>query len=144
MPAADLSIAKSVSQGPNNTLTLTLTFTLLISNAGPDSAHGATYDDPLPAGFTLTGTPSCATTSGGAVCGTVNSSATDVNGPVTTFPANSSVTVTITGAAAHGATISNTATVAPPSGVTDPNMGNNTSTASGTAMPERLQNFDVN
>jgi len=97
----------------------------------------------LPATVTLTGIPSCSVASGAAVCANPGVSGNDVSGTVPTFPANSSVTITITGTATNGQDVSNTATVAPPSGVTDPNLNDNSSTVSGSAMPVKLQNFDV-
>ena len=137
-PGADVSMVKGIVISGNQ-----ITYTLLISNTGPDSADAATYDDMVPATVTLVGPPTCSVTSGAAVCATPNVSGNDVSGAVPTFPANSSVTITITGTATNGADVSNTASVAPPNGVTDPNPGNNTSTITGTALPVKLQNFDV-
>jgi uncharacterized repeat protein (TIGR01451 family) len=136
--SADVAVVKSLVTSGN-----TVTYTLLISNNGPNVADGATFTDNVPATVTLSGTPTCATTSGGAVCGTVNVAGNTVSGSVTTFPSNSSVTVTINGTTTNGATIDNTATVSPPSGTTDPTPTNNNSTATGTGLPVRLQSFDV-
>jgi uncharacterized repeat protein (TIGR01451 family) len=136
--SADLVMGKSLVTSGN-----TVTYTLLITNNGPNAADGATYTDNVPATVTLTGTPTCAPASGSPVCGAVNVAGNTVSGSVTTFPSNSSVTVTISGTTTNGATIDNTATVSPPAGTIDPNNANNSSTATGVGLPVRLQSFDV-
>ncbi|MFC4820680.1 DUF7507 domain-containing protein [Dokdonella ginsengisoli] len=121
-PVADLSIVKTgpaaVASGG------TVTYTLTVANAGPSSADGATVSDPLPAG--LSGASAvCGGESGGAVCGAFD---TTVAGTIATLPAGGSATITITATApTQAGTLSNTATVAPPAGVTDPQPANDTS-----------------
>jgi len=136
--SAELALVKSLVTSGN-----TVTYTLLITNNGPNAADGATFTDVVPATVTITGTPTCTPTTGSPVCATVNVAGNTVSGSVTTFPASSSVTVTITGTTTNGATIDNTATVSPPAGTGDPTPNNNSSTATGVGLPVRLQEFDV-
>jgi len=57
-PAADLSVTKSVDN-PFPTLGSTITYTVTVSNAGPDAATNVVVSDPLPAGLTyVSDTPS--------------------------------------------------------------------------------------
>ncbi|MBO9663638.1 MAG: DUF11 domain-containing protein, partial [Dokdonella sp.] len=126
VPASvDVSITKSgpatVSAGG------TITYTLVVANAGPDQANGTTYSDAVPAGITGVGA-SCGTPVGGAVCANPSVTGNTVSGTVPTLPANGSVTITITGTApAEATTLTNTATVTPPAGSDDPTPGNDTS-----------------
>jgi len=126
---ADVSVVKA---GPASvTAGSPITYTLTVSNAGPSSANGTTFNDVVPAAITGV-TASCGSAAGGAVCpASVNVSGNTVSGAVPTLPPNSSVVVTITGttsASSNGAPLTNTATVAPPAGATDPTSANNTST----------------
>lgn len=123
----DLSITKA---GPTTTVAgTTISYVLTLTNAGPGSAGGATFSDAAPTG--LTGVSAVCQNAAGGVSGCVATvSGTNViTGTVGTFPSGGSVQVLITGtvpAAATG-TLSNQATVSPPSGLTDPTPGNNTS-----------------
>ena len=135
--SANLTMAKSLVTSGN-----TVTYTLVITNNGPNAADGATYSDPVPATVSLV-SESCTPTSGSPTCGAVNVAGNTVSGSITTFPASSSVTVTISGTTTNGADVSNSATVAPPGGTNDPNPGDNSSTATGTGLPVKLQSFDV-
>jgi uncharacterized repeat protein (TIGR01451 family) len=124
-PSANLGIVKS---GPAAVATNgTITYTLVITNAGPDAANNATYSDAVPG--TITGVAaSCGSATGGAVCDTPVVSGNAVSGTIPTLPSGGSVTITITGTApATNQTIINSATVSVPPGVTDPTPGNNTS-----------------
>jgi len=134
--SADLNMAKTLLTSGN-----TVTYTLVITNNGPNAADGATYSDAVPGTVTLV-SESC-TPVGGAACGTPNVAGNTVSGTITTFPASGSVTVTISGTTTNGADVSNTATVIPPGGTTDPNPVDNSSTATGTGLPVKLQSFDV-
>jgi uncharacterized repeat protein (TIGR01451 family)/fimbrial isopeptide formation D2 family protein len=120
---ADLAITKTdgvtaVTAGGSTTYTITA------SNAGPSSATGATVADTFPA--TLTCTWTC-TGAGGGTCTAAGSG--NINDTVN-LPSGGSVTYTasctISGAATG--TLVNTATVAAPAGVTDPNPANNSAT----------------
>jgi len=126
--SADVSIVKS---GPASVISGgAITYTLLVANAGPSAANGATYTDTLPAGITAI-SASCGNAVGGATCASPTVSGSTVSGTVPTLPAGGSVTITIDGTAPFGAaTLTNNATTVPPSNVSDPNSGNNSSTVS--------------
>lgn len=125
---ADLSITKTdgvttVSPGQ------TSTYTIVASNAGPSSATGATVADTFPA--PLTGCTWTCTSAGGGTCtaagsGNINDTVNLPAGGSTTFIAACTVSPSATG------TIANTATVAAPSGTTDPTPGNNSATDTNT------------
>ncbi len=129
--SADLSITKTdgvttVTAGGSTTYTITA------SNAGPSNASGATVADTFPASLTCTWT--CAG-AGGGTCTAAGSG--NINDTVN-LPSGGSVTYTaicaISGAASG--TLSNTATVTAPAGVTDPTPGNNSATDSDTINPQ--------
>jgi uncharacterized repeat protein (TIGR01451 family) len=124
---ADLAISKSalsssVTTGSN------VTYTILVTNNGPDTATSLVVNDQLPAGLTFV---SCNST-GGGVCGGMGN-----NRSVTfaSLPANMSATITIEAtvdcALTDGAEIENTATVSP--ATADSNTNNNSSIAAITA-----------
>jgi uncharacterized repeat protein (TIGR01451 family) len=129
---ADLSITKS--DGVTNVNAGgTTTYTIVVSNAGPSAANGAVFTDPAVANLSVTGV-SCGSASGGAACPTPpNTTVALMQGAgivVPTLPAGGSVTFTVNATVANGATgsISNTATITAPGGVTDPNLANNSAT----------------
>ncbi len=123
--AADLSITKTdgatsvTAGGP-------VSYTLVVSNAGPDAATGAAVVDTLPA--VLTGATWTCTATAGSACGTPSGSgnlATTVNllsGGSATYVVAATVSPSATGS------LVNTATVAAPSGTTDSNTANNSAT----------------
>jgi uncharacterized repeat protein (TIGR01451 family) len=121
----DLSVTKTDytgSYGPgNNTV-----YTVVIYNAGPADVISATISDPVPAGTTITGWT--ATFSGGAT-GNSSGGSGPLSEPVN-IPVYGSITYLITVAIPCSKTGSlvNTATVSPPSGVTDNDPSNNSST----------------
>jgi uncharacterized repeat protein (TIGR01451 family) len=121
--SADLAITKSDGV-TSATAGGSTTYTITASNAGPSSATGATVADTFPAALTCTWT--CAG-AGGGTCTAVGSG--NINNTVN-LPSGGSViytaSCTISGAATGSLT--NTATVTAPAGVTDPTPGNNTST----------------
>ncbi|MEV0191127.1 hypothetical protein AB0I39_21615 [Kitasatospora purpeofusca] len=99
-----------------------LTYTFVVSNAGPAPAVNAAVRDALPSalsGFTWT----CASGGTGSSCGAA--SGTGSPDTTATIAANSSVTYTVTGIvpSATTGTLSNTATVTRPAATTDPNCG---------------------
>nr|BEK70980.1 hypothetical protein KPHV_82070 [Kitasatospora purpeofusca] len=99
-----------------------LTYTFVVSNAGPAPAVNAPVRDALPSalsGFTWT----CASGGAGSTCGAA--SGTGNLDTTATIAANSSVTYTVTGIvpSATTGTLSNTATVTRPAASTDPNCG---------------------
>ena len=123
-PVADLSIVKNdgVSTVTPGSI---VTYTIVMSNAGPSAANGALVNDVLPA--TLLGATWTCVGSGGGTCtasgsGNINDSAS--------LPAGASVTYTLTATLSASATgsLTNTATVSPPPGVSDLNPANNSST----------------
>jgi uncharacterized repeat protein (TIGR01451 family) len=125
---ADLSITKT-DGATTVTAGGSTTYTIVASNAGPSAVTGATVADTFPA--TLTCTWTCAG-SGGGTCTAAGSG--NINDTAVNLPAAGSVTYTATCTVSGSATgtIANTATVAAPAGVTDPNPANNTATDSDT------------
>lgn len=136
VPVADLAIVKS---GPASVAAgATITYTLAISNNGPDPADGATFSDPVPAAITGVNAV-CGSPAGGAACGTVNLAGNLVTGTIAALPSGGSVLITITGTAPLAATLLvNTAIVAPPIDVNDSNPNNNTSTVTTSVPPSAV------
>jgi uncharacterized repeat protein (TIGR01451 family) len=131
---ADLSITKTdgltaISPGSP------VTYTIVVSNAGPDTSNGSIVTDTLPG--TMTGvTWTCGAVTGGATCGAASGSGSPIN-TTANLPPGSSVTYTVSGtlSAAASGTLTNTARViTPASGVSDPTdlsrtgAGNNSAT----------------
>ncbi len=125
---ADLSVAKS---GPSSVLNgETVTYTLTISSVGPNGANGASFVDTLPAGLTNV-SATCTLAINGAVCpASLSASASSVSGIIPALPANGGVTIIIAARMPVGGTdtsLTNNASVSPPSGVTDPIPSSNSS-----------------
>jgi uncharacterized repeat protein (TIGR01451 family) len=113
-----------------------IAYSVVVTNNGPSDANGASFSDPVPAAITGV-TASCGTPTGGAVCGAINLAGNDVTSAITMLPAGASVTFTIGGAApADAATLTNTATITPPTGVTDPDNSNNNSSVATTVSAQ--------
>lgn len=129
--SADVSITKT--DGVTTTVPGgSVTYTITASNAGPGNAPGSTVADTFPAGLT------CAWTCGGAGGGTCAASGNgNISDATVNLPAGGSVTYTANCAIAASATgtLSNTATVAPAAGVTDPSPSNNSATDTDTLTP---------
>jgi uncharacterized repeat protein (TIGR01451 family)/fimbrial isopeptide formation D2 family protein len=131
-PEADLAITKtdgSTTYTPGGTLTYTIT----VTNNGPSNVTGATVTDTFPAAITSaswtctgTGGATCTASGSGNITDTVN------------IPAGEHVTYTVTARVSAGASgnLANTSSVAPPTGVTDPNLDNNTATDTDSQNPE--------
>jgi uncharacterized repeat protein (TIGR01451 family) len=125
--SADLGVTKTdgvTTATPGGSVTYTIT----ASNAGPSNATGATVADTFPASLT------CTWTCVGVVGGTCTASGSGNLNDTVNLPSGGSVTYTASctiSAAAIG-TLSNTATVTAPAGVTDPTPGNNSATDSDT------------
>jgi uncharacterized repeat protein (TIGR01451 family) len=102
------------------------TYTIVATNMGPSNVAGAVISDSFPS--TFNGVTYTATQTGGAA-GFAASGSGNINNIVTMPPA-SSITYKATGTIGASATssISDTATVTPPAGATDPNPTNNTAT----------------
>jgi uncharacterized repeat protein (TIGR01451 family) len=134
-PTADVSILKTAPS--NATPGSAISYTLLISNAGPSSANGTSFLDNV--NSQISGlTASCGSPTNGAACpSTIAIAGNSVSGTIATLPANSSVTITINGTLAASAigSINNTAALTLPSGTVDPTPANNSSTASTNLAP---------
>lgn len=130
-PAPDVAVTQTGTAlvNQNNSATYTVT----VQNNGPTTAHGSTINDSVPANITSV-TISCIA-SGGAVCPTTTGLTSLGNVFIATFPSGSSLVFTITGTASTIGTVTNTATISPPNGSTDPNTGNNTATVNTTVVP---------
>src|SRR5438876_933865 len=105
------------------------TLTVTVTNSGPSTVTGATVSDVLPAGATFVSATNGATYDAGT--NTVSfTTGTLAMGDQTSFLLTLAISPSLTG------TLSNTATVAAPSGVTDTNPGNNSSTDTDQLTPE--------
>lgn len=130
LPQADLSITKSngvSSVKPGDKVV----YTIVASNAGPDTAVGATISDTLPAA--LTGATWTCTAAAGGSCsasgsGNISDSVTLPTGGSVTYKLTATVSSTVTG------TLANTVSVSPPAGTIDPNPSNNSATDSDTVI----------
>lgn len=106
-----------------------ITYTIVITNAGPMSVTNATVMDTFPASInTVSWTCSAANGSCGVLNGSGNISTTVTlsNTGTATFIATGTVDAAATG------TLSNTAIVTPPLGITDQNLDDNSSTVTNT------------
>jgi len=127
---ADLSITKTdgrTTASPGDTIT----YTIVVSNAGPNAANGATVTDTVPAA--LTGPPAwtCVGANGGTC--TANGGP-NINDSVN-LPVGATVTYALTGTVStNPSNLSNTATVAAPAGMGDPNPANNSATDDDTLL----------
>jgi uncharacterized repeat protein (TIGR01451 family) len=123
---ADLRITKT-----NNVTTVTpgglVTYTIVVTNLGPGAVTGATVTDIVPA--VLTGVTWTCVASAGSACpasgtGNISASVDLLSGGTATFTLKGTLSPSATG------TLTNTASVAAPPGVTDPVAGNNSGTDS--------------
>jgi uncharacterized repeat protein (TIGR01451 family) len=127
---ADLSVVKS---GPATVTTgTTVSYTVTLSNAGPDVAGTPSFSDTLQAGLsfvsiTQNSGPAFNCTGGATV--TCNRPAGLAAGASASFTLVAAVSSTLTG----GSTVSNTATAAS-TGAPDPTPGNNSSTTNATVI----------
>lgn len=119
LPKADLAIAKTVSGGPYS-VKKPATYTLVVTNNGPDDAQNVVITDTLPEGL---GAPANYTGGSPAYDATSNS----LTWTIPTVTAKSSVTVTFDILLKSFGTISNTGHVT--SATLDPDTTNNHSTA---------------
>jgi uncharacterized repeat protein (TIGR01451 family) len=121
--SADLSITKTDGV-TSATAGGSVTYTITAANAGPSDAAGATVADTFPASETCTWT--CAGAGGGSCTasgsGNINNTVNLPAGGSTTYTASCAISASATGS------LSNTATVAVPGGVTDPNPADNSAT----------------
>ncbi|MEQ1862398.1 MAG: SdrD B-like domain-containing protein, partial [Chthoniobacteraceae bacterium] len=124
--SADLQITKTdgkTSSAPG----VSNTYTIVVTNAGPSDVATALIQDTFPANFTVSSWT--AVGAGGATVGTTMGMG-NINDSETVFPSGGSVTYTVNGTINAGATgtLSNTATVTAPGGVTEINSANNSAT----------------
>src|SRR5262249_8967674 len=127
-PQAELSIAKTdgtigVTPGTNTTYSITVT------NNGPSNVTGAVVTDVLPAGTT------CVSATNGA---TYDAGTNTVSFTTGTLAPTGTTSFQLTLAIGAGLTgnLSNTATIAPPNAVTDPDGSNNSATDTDTLGPQ--------
>ncbi|WP_114970170.1 multicopper oxidase domain-containing protein [Rhodoferax ferrireducens] len=125
-PQANLGITKTDGLTSVNAGGL-LTYTIVVSNAGPSSVTGALVSDTMP--VALTGVTWTCSAAPGSLCPAPTGSGTIANAPIT-LPNGGSVTflVRATVSPAATGTLSNTATVTAPAGVTDLVPANNSAT----------------
>lgn len=122
---ADLSITKTdsvVDVAPG----LTTSYEIVVTNNGPNVASGARVVDTLPPQI-ASATWQCTTTTGSTCLTSAGSGNIDI---LVNLPAGGKATIILNaaiGATASGS-VSNSATVSPPAGVTDPVLGNNSAT----------------
>lgn len=131
-PRVDLAITKSdgltqVTPGQS------LTYTIVVTNNGPSAVSGARVTDVMPAA--LTGVTYTSTSSVGGSGATASGSGS-IDDAISLAP-GASITYTVQGTVSPSATgtISNTATVATPIGVTDINPSNNSANDIDTLTP---------
>ncbi len=134
-PQADLSIIKSdnvtsVVPGTSDT------YTIVVSNHGPSAVTGASVSDALPAGVTSATWTQTDSSGGGTVTGPT--SGAGALATIVDLPVDASVIFSFTVQIDPSATgtLTNTATIKPPPGVTDPNPANDTSTDNDTLTPQ--------
>ncbi|MGZ5287960.1 MAG: SdrD B-like domain-containing protein [Actinomycetota bacterium] len=100
-----------------------VTYTIVASNAGPSAVTNAPVTDSVPAGL-IGGTWACSASAGSSCTaggsGNLNGTASMLTGGTATFTRTFTVT-------ARFGTISNSATIGVPAGMTDPSPANNTS-----------------
>ena len=124
---ADLVVVKTAaaSVDPGHDVT----WTVVVTNNGPSAADGAQFSDSIP-GAVNNISALCGVETGGAVCGPVTVNGQLVSSVINSLPAGASVTFVIVGRAPMTNTeFTNTASVEPPAGVPDPNLGNNSDSA---------------
>ncbi|MFB0534056.1 MAG: OmpL47-type beta-barrel domain-containing protein, partial [Anaerolineae bacterium] len=117
-PETDLSISKSSERA--GLAGTPITYTIVVRNAGPSDAYGATVSDSVPAG--VSGFTWSCTASGGATCS--GSGSGDINDTVN-VSVGGVVTYTVNGTVTTDDPIINTASVTAPVGATDPVTDNN-------------------
>ena len=139
---ADISVVKTGAAAV--AVSGTVSYVIDVVNAGPGSANGAVFTDTVPAG--ITGVNWTCTASGQAVCPAASGTGNTISQTLTNMPMNGRLRYLIIGTAPASATsLTNTATIAPPPGVTDPNPGNNSSTVTTvvTATPPAIANLSM-
>jgi uncharacterized repeat protein (TIGR01451 family) len=142
-PQADLSISMADNAGGKSDPVTTegtvvpgstIIYTVVVSNAGPNAAVGATVSDNFPAALAGVSWTASATAGASAMMtngtGSINDTVNLASGSSITFTIHATVISSATG------TLSNTATVTPPSSVSDRNTADETSTDTDALTPE--------
>jgi len=131
LPVADLSITKTDGVTSLNLGANTI-YTVVVTNLGPSEVTGATISDPAPTGLTIVSWTCSVSNAGNSVgpvvtaCGAASGVGPSIN-TTANLKANGSVTYLITATlTATSGSVTNTVTVQPPQGTTDPTPGNNT------------------
>lgn len=127
VPVTDLSVVKSGPARVNENGTVS--YTLLISNAGPSNAVDIRVQDAAVSNFTASGF-TCSSALG--TCPVSNNLSDLQSGTLTipSLPKDATLTLTVTGTAGNSAQfINNLVTLTPQTGTVDPVPGNNTDTA---------------
>ena len=134
-PAADLSVTKTNSVTSVNAGETT-TYTVRVTNNGPSTATGAVLTDAVVSGLNVTSV-ACSGTPGQCTAGTTPTVAQLQAGyALPTLASGQFYEVTVTGTVTGtGGSLSNTAIVAAPSGITDPATANNSATDTDTINP---------
>ena len=135
-PFADLSVTKNDGQNqvyPGQQITYTIT----VANHGPMAVTGASVTDNVPTGTTgLSGVTWTCTATSGSSCAAASGAGNTINTTVSLLNFGSAaITVTGTVGSATSGSLVNTATVATPAAVSDPNPGNNTATDTDARVP---------
>ncbi|MGG6461835.1 OmpA family protein [Solilutibacter silvestris] len=128
--SADLALVKTLVSPSPATTGSTVTYKIVVTNAGPSDVTGAVISDTVPA--ELTGVTWTCAANGSATCGAASGSgnAISLTGSIVAGSGNN-LTIMVTGTAPSttpSTIAANIASVSPPAGTTDPTPGNNTST----------------
>jgi uncharacterized repeat protein (TIGR01451 family) len=126
---ADLAMTKTASQPNGNTASGTMSFALVVVNAGPSTAANVTVTDTVPAGLnvlSVSGSGLSASNVGNVVSGTATSLASG---------ATATLTIVVSMSNATSATLGYTNTASVTSTTPDPTPTNNTSTTTVTVAP---------
>jgi uncharacterized repeat protein (TIGR01451 family) len=123
---ADLQITNT-DGGTTATPGTSLTYTVVVSNAGPNPVKGAVVHDDFPAGFTVS---SVTSTGNGGASGFSNTVANNQLNQTLNLPVGSSVTYLVSGTISASATglLTNSASVTAPTNIDDTNPSNNSAT----------------
>lgn len=104
----------------------TTSYTIVVSDPGPNNANGTTVTDPAAAGLTKTAV-SCSAAGGAACPSSLSIGQFEAGVVIPTLPLNGTVTFTVTATVtATSGSVTNTATVTGPSGAIDPVASNDT------------------
>jgi uncharacterized repeat protein (TIGR01451 family) len=117
-----------------------LSYQVAVSNAGPQAATNVAFSDPVPAGLAIKGTVACAPVAP-ATCGTVSVSGQNVTSTIASIGVGGKVTFTINTAppaTGYASSYTNTATIVPPSYLT------NTGTTTASLTTSVAQSYGLN